>query len=281
MKREEGAQSRAGEGEESRGAQSAPSRPALALALALASKLGGHTLTLLYALLKRGRGILLEPLGLGLAFALCCCFLLSLLGIIPELSSLWRDPIGQGEAFLFLIAYPTLQSALYQLGRRLLRLLPRPALSLQERDALIAAIDMLQRQQIGALIVLEQQQRLERWTDRAIQLDAKLSTELLYSLFIPSRQNPCHDGAVVLRFSKARARLLCAGAFFPLSQKGIEQRYGTRHRAALGLTEKTDACVIIVSEERRDLSWVEAGELHGLKSLDALRERLTRALQVG
>ncbi|MGK0359783.1 MAG: diadenylate cyclase [Bradymonadia bacterium] len=142
-------------------------------------------------------------------------------------------------------------------------------------DELVKAANMLARQHIGALIVVEREGDLGPYMEEGTLIDAKVSKELLYSLFVPDRQNPLHDGAVVVR----RGRVEAAGIFLPMSvNPNIERTLGTRHRAALGISEETDALIIVVSEERGTVSLGYEGKLSIDVGATDLRERLTDLL---
>lgn len=142
-------------------------------------------------------------------------------------------------------------------------------------DELVKASNMLARQHIGALIVVEREGDLSPYMEEGTVVDAKVSKELLYSLFVPDRQNPLHDGAVVVR----RGRIEAAGIFLPMSvNPNIERTLGTRHRAALGISEETDALIIVVSEERGTISLALEGELEIDVPTTRMRERLTELL---
>lgn len=142
-------------------------------------------------------------------------------------------------------------------------------------DELVKAANMLARQHIGALIVVEREGDLGPYMEEGTLIDAKVSKELLYSLFVPDRQNPLHDGAVVVR----RGRIEAAGIFLPMSvNPNIERTLGTRHRAALGISEETDALIIVVSEERGTVSLGYEGKLSIDVGVTDLRERLTDLL---
>ena len=122
---------------------------------------------------------------------------------------------------------------------------------------------------IGALIVLERDTGLTDTAETGVKIDAELSPELLETLFTPHA--PLHDGAVIIRHE----RVIAAGVTLPLSETGAYQgRLGTRHRAALGITEQTDAVVVVVSEETGAVSLVERGRI--VRNLD--QQRLTGAL---
>ena len=133
----------------------------------------------------------------------------------------------------------------------------------------VATVYMSERN-VGALIVLERDTRLNDFLEGGTELDARVSREILTSIFFPL--SPLHDGAAVLR----EGRIYAAGCFLPLTKRtDIHKSFGTRHRAALGITERSDAVVIVVSEEDGSISVALDGILqHGL-SPKALREALT------
>ena len=109
---------------------------------------------------------------------------------------------------------------------------------------------------IGALIVIEKEINLEYFIELGTEMDSAISGELLISIFLP--QGPLHDGAVIIR----GGRVWAAGCFLPLSKNpALDKNLGTRHRAAIGLTEETDALVIVVSEENNSVGIVEGGQM--------------------
>lgn len=111
------------------------------------------------------------------------------------------------------------------------------------------------RNAIGAIVVIERATGLEEYVESGRVLDARISYELLLTLFAP--KTALHDGAAIVR----RDRIVAAGCFLPLSETTLERRIGTRHRAALGLTEQTDAIALLVSEETGDIEIARAGRL--------------------
>jgi diadenylate cyclase len=138
-------------------------------------------------------------------------------------------------------------------------------------EEVVKAATMLAQKRIGALIVFEREAALDEFIQRGTPLDSAVTKELLYGLFIPSFENPLHDGAAVIR----DGRVWQAGAFLPLtSNPEIDRTLGSRHRAALGITEETDAVVLVVSEERGAISLVFNGNM--VRDVDAasLREAL-------
>lgn len=127
---------------------------------------------------------------------------------------------------------------------------------------------------LGALIAIEREGSLDEYVEPASRLDALVSQELLLSIFHPT--SPLHDGAVVLQ----DGRLAAAQVFLPLSlSKKVSRVYGTRHRAAIGLTESTDAVVIIVSEERGTVSLVMRGTITPMSDANELRQKLQEIFQ--
>ncbi len=132
----------------------------------------------------------------------------------------------------------------------------------------------LASRRIGALIVIERSASLDHIVEGGHELDARASQELLMSLFHPT--SPLHDGAVVLQ----KGRLSAAKVFLPLSlAKDMARYFGTRHRAALGLSEETDAVVVVVSEERGVVSLVLAGAITQVADTNELRGQLQEILQ--
>lgn len=118
-----------------------------------------------------------------------------------------------------------------------------------------AAIRMAQ-ERIGALIVIERETGLKNFIDTGSPLDSRVKAEIIYSVFHPT--SPLHDGALIV----TNGRIAAAGCFLPLSKDpNIDKKYGTRHRAALGLTEDTDAIVVLVSEEAGEAHLVKNGRL--------------------
>jgi diadenylate cyclase len=140
-------------------------------------------------------------------------------------------------------------------------------------EAMIRAVFELARRQIGALIVVERDASLLPYTEGTHEVGASVSTELLQSIFHPS--SPLHDGAVVVANGKIRS----AGVFFPITlSKELSREFGTRHRAAIGLTEATDALALVVSEERGTVSVVEGGQLTPVTDAHDLRQTLQERL---
>lgn len=131
------------------------------------------------------------------------------------------------------------------------------------------AVDTLAGKRMGALIVLERKVGLNEYIEMGTRLDARVSKELIYSIFLPT--SPLHDGAVVVQ----RGRVAAAGCFLPLTtDPRVSRTLGTRHRAAIGLTEETDAIVIVVSEETGAVALVSEGQISPNPSAESLRTTL-------
>jgi diadenylate cyclase len=172
-----------------------------------------------------------------------------------------------GVIVLFL---PDIRRALAELGRssRFLTTLVDGDRNAQREtvDAVVRAAVALARSRLGALIVLERSATLSDLADSGLRLDAAITPELFLSIFQSS--GPIHDGAVIVRGN----RLAAAGCLLPLSATPAAAELGTRHRAALGLAEEVDAAVVVVSEERSEISVALDGTLH--RNLDGSRLRV-------
>ena len=185
--------------------------------------------------------------------------------------------IQWGPIAIIVIFQPEIRTILEQLGRN--QLLGRhKTLTVDEREhlvyELVSAIDYLRKERIGALIVLERDISLGNYIDKAKKLYADLSSDLLIAIFYEG--NPLHDGGVIIQGD----RITCAGAVFPTSSSPkINRRLGTRHRAALGLAEETDAICIVVSEETGRVSIALKGELLYNLTIDDTRMLLIDELR--
>ena len=163
---------------------------------------------------------------------------------------------------------PEIRRALAQMGeRRFFRSLS-PVESSKFIEEIVKASVSMANKRIGALIVLERETDLATIVEMGTNLDAKVSKEILTSIFLP--YSPIHDGATIVR----NGRIIAAGCFLPLTlSSNLSKTLGTRHRAAVGLTEETDAVVVVVSEETGEISVVKNGVIES--NLDAPRLRKT------
>ena len=126
----------------------------------------------------------------------------------------------------------------------------------KDLDEIIRSVFYLSKRRIGALIVIERETGLQDYVESGFDLDARLCKELLISIFMPV--SPLHDGGVIIH----KGRIQSAGCILPLTQNPyINKKYGTRHRAAIGISEETDAVVLVVSEETQEVSVVRHGAL--------------------
>ncbi len=185
--------------------------------------------------------------------------------------------IQWGPIALIVIFQPEIRNILEQLGRS--QLLGRhKVLTVDERERMVYemvnAVDYLRKERIGALIVIERDQSLANYIDKAKKLYADLSSDLLIAIFYEG--NPLHDGGVIIQGD----RITCAGAVFPTSNSTkLNRRLGTRHRAALGLAEETDAICIVVSEETGRVSIAVKGEMLYNLTIDDVRMMLIDELR--
>ena len=185
--------------------------------------------------------------------------------------------IEWGPIALIIIFQPEIRNVLEQLGRS--QLLGRhKVLTVDEREKMVyeivSALDYLKKSRIGALIVLERDNSLNDYIEKSKKLYADISSDLLISIFFPN--NPLHDGGVIIQGDK----ITSAGAVFPTSDNmKISKRLGTRHRAALGISEEMDCISIVASEETGRLSIAIGGELYYNLTLDDVKLRLLEELR--
>jgi diadenylate cyclase len=141
-------------------------------------------------------------------------------------------------------------------------------------DDIVLAANLFSQNQTGALIVIEREIGLRTYIESGVSLDARLSYDLLATVFRPSA--PLHDGAVIVQ----RDRIAAAACFLPLSMNPVlSTQLGTRHRAAIGITEETDAVAVIISEETGTISMAVAGSIERELTVERLRERLSALLR--
>lgn len=148
------------------------------------------------------------------------------------------------------------------------------ALSTQAtKEAIVDAVFHMSSMKVGALITLEQHNSLEQYAERAIQLNSDVSRELLEQIFI--KDSPLHDGGVIIRGN----RIVCAGAYYVLTEDStLDKTIGSRHRAAVGISEITDSLTIIVSEETGKIQVANAGFMINMHNKTDLLEYLNKYL---
>ncbi len=185
--------------------------------------------------------------------------------------------ISWGPIALIVIFQPEIRNILEQVGRT--QLLGRhKVLTVDEREKvvfeLVTAVDHLRKKKIGALIVIERNMSLREYIQPAIKIYADITSQLLEALFLPP--NPCHDGGVIIQGDK----ITCAGAVFKTSMNpNVNKKLGTRHRAALGVAEETDAIALVVSEETGKISIACDNYLHYNLTLEEFKTMLLEELK--
>jgi len=230
---------------------------------------------LLYRLLMFVRDTRAVQMFVGLGILLVLSFVASTLGmivvgrIINSLQTVWV------VAFIILFQ-PELRSALANLGmRRGLRML-RDEEEIPEEAEILQATERLHRRGLGALIVIEREVRLGRWIKTGTVLNAEISAPMLESIFtVPG---PLHDGAVII----GQGKIVAAGCILPISEREqLGYILGTRHRAAIGLSEVSDAIIIVVSEETRAISLAYMGEIKRGLTIEDLSTEIGKIVFVG
>jgi len=159
---------------------------------------------------------------------------------------------------VLVIFHPEIRQGLARLGQRHFFAAPLREEELEYMLSQISrAAEHLSKEKIGALIAIEKNDPLTAYIESGVPIDARVNSDLIQAIFTPN--NPLHDGGLIIQ----RGRIIAAGCLFPLTQnQDLSRIFGTRHRAALGLCEETDAIAIIVSEERQDMSLVYRRKLY-------------------
>jgi diadenylate cyclase len=205
-------------------------------------------------------GLVILLVAYGLAWVLQLTMIAFLLGFVFQ----------YGAIALLVVFAPELRVALAHLGRARFARVFRQMEQREVAEEIVEAVERLSRSGIGAIIAIEREVALDQWAQSGSQMEAKVSADLLLTIFTP--YSPLHDGAVIIRGDL----IIAAGCILPLSQKPLADRaLGTRHRAALGLSDESDALVIVVSEERSTVSVAERGRLWREVSIGDLRELLS------
>lgn len=176
---------------------------------------------------------------------------------------------------ILIVFHPEIRQGLARLGRRHIF-----GSALREEEVehvlkqVLAAAENLCRNKIGALVAIEKNDPLASYIETGVLIDSRVSSELIQTIFTPN--SLLHDGGLVVQ----HGRIVAAGCLFPLSQNQVLSRiYGTRHRAAMGLSEETDAIAVVVSEERQDMSLVHEGKLYRDLSQEELFSRIKEIIK--
>src|SRR5437667_12013089 len=221
---------------------------------------------LIYELLKliRGTRAVQMALGAGLLVAL---FYLSRWGRLETVNWLIRNMVGYLVFAIIVLFQSDIRRALAHLGRApFFRYFAKAESAEETIEELVVAASMLSAQRIGAIVALERQIGLRNYIEGGIPLDAVLTYDLILSIFQPS--SPLHDGAVIVQDDRVAA----AACFLPLTvNPKLSKELGSRHRAAIGLTEENDSIAIVVSEETGSISIVADGQIERGVGVDELR----------
>ncbi|QTD39778.1 diadenylate cyclase CdaA [Sporosarcina sp. Te-1] len=224
-----------------------------------------------YKLFTIIRGTKAVQLLKGIFVILIVRILTEFLGL-DTLKWMMEQVLRFGFLAIIILFQPELRRALEQLGRG--RLFSRSALQeAEERDRLIEAfsksVSYMAKRRIGALISIERETGLSDYIETGIPMNSNVSSELLINIFIPN--TPLHDGAVIIQ----RNRIAAAACYLPLSENPfISKELGTRHRAALGISEVTDAITIVVSEETGAVSITVNGDINRNLSMEEFENQL-------
>src|ERR1700690_2541577 len=222
---------------------------------------------LIYQFLNLVRGTRAAPMLVGVA-TLGLAFYFARLGELPTLNWLLSTLLPYVVFALIVVFQSEIRHALANLGRRV-SMMRSSSSSADVYDDIVLAANLFSQNQTGALIVIEREIGLRTYIESGVALDARLSYDLLATVFRPSA--PLHDGAVIVQ----RDRIAAAACFLPLSMNPIlSTQLGTRHRAGIGVTEETDAIAVIVSEETGTGSLAVAGTIERDLSIEQLRKRL-------
>ncbi len=225
-----------------------------------------------YKLITIIKGTKAVQLLKGIFVILIVRFLTEVFGL-STLGWMMEQVLTFGFLAVIIIFQPELRRALEQLGRG--KIFTRSSLQEEEEqkrliEAMKKSVSYMAKRRIGALISIEKETGLSEYIETGTPLDATITSELIINIFIPN--TPLHDGAVIVQKNKIAA----ASCYLPLSESPfISKDLGTRHRAALGISEETDAVTIIVSEETGAISLTVAGDIMRNLTIDEFEERLT------
>ncbi len=232
---------------------------------------------IVYVVLKLLRGTRAVPTVVGIVL-LALLYWLSVVQGLATLEFVLRSAVFYAGIVIIVLFQSEIRQALIYFGNRF----RFPILKRQRGqfggsiyDEVVLAVTTLATEKTGALIVIERNVGLRNFIDAGLQLDAAVSYDLLVTIFNPS--TPLHDGAVVIQ----NERIAAASVFLPLTKNPeVSRELGTRHRAAIGITEGTDAIAIVVSEETGLITYVEGGSVRRNLDTNALRKHLLDAMEI-
>ncbi len=220
-------------------------------------------------LLVQVRGTTAMALLRGIAIMFAAAWAMSSVLDLQVLSFLLRNSLTGLLIAAPIVFQPEIRRALERVGRLGIRGLFAPPALDTSADSVVEAAAKLSRERHGALIIIERETGLQDYIDTGVSLDAAPTPELLEGIFFPN--SPLHDGAVIMREN----RIIAAGVTLPLAEHAVKGS-GTRHRAALGISERTDAVSIVVSEETGNISVAYNGRLLTRLTPDRLRDEIAR-----
>jgi len=230
----------------------------------------GLVAVLIYWALVILRGTRAMQVAIGLCLVFVGYLFARRVGLVT-VTTILDSVLAYLAVIVVIIFQSDIRRALARMGRRSLLRGQRTAKETQTIEEVIKAAGTLAQKRIGALIAFERSAALDEFIERGSEVDARVSKELLHSIFVPSFENPMHDGAVVIR----EGRIWQAGVFLPMAgTAGGDRTLGARHRAGLGITEETDAVVIVVSEERGAISLCFDGNIVRNLDVSSLRDAL-------
>ena len=232
---------------------------------------------IVYVVLKLLRGTRAVPTMVGIVL-IALLYWLAVAQDLPTLEFVLRSAVLYiGFAIIVLFQSEIRQALIYFANRLRFPILKRQRSQFggSVYDEIVLAVTTLATEKTGALIVIERNVGLRNFVDAGVQLDAAISYDLLVTIFNPS--TPLHDGAIVVQ----NERIAAASVFLPLTKNPeISRELGTRHRAAIGITEGTDAIALVVSEETGLITYVEGGNVRRNLDTNALRKLLLDAMEI-
>ena len=228
---------------------------------------------LIYQFLVLIRGTRAAPMLVGVGM-LALVFWLGRMGELKTINWILNTLLPYAIFALIVVFQAEIRHLLAKLGRALTLSRSAQASAAEAYDDIVLAANLFSQNQTGALVVIEREIGLRTHIESGVPLDARLSYDLLATIFRPSA--PLHDGAVIVQ----KDRIAAAACFLPLSMNPVlSTQLGTRHRAGIGITEEADAIAVIVSEETGAISLAVTGQIQRDLSVEELRERLSQLLR--
>ena len=227
---------------------------------------------LLYKLIKMIKGTRAIQLIKGIA-------VLIVANVLSEFFSLHyiiNSVVTYGVLLFIVVFQPELRKTLEQMGstnlKKFFDLEEDP--NLESIDKIVDAVEQMSKEKTGALIVFEKETNLGEIIHTGVTINAEISKELIVNIFVPD--TPLHDGAVIIKDNK----IVAASCILPITDReGLDRSYGTRHRAGIGLSEMSDAIIVIVSEETGKISLVVNGKIIGNIQPDVLKKELKKRMK--